>query len=40
MDALLTAWVGTSTLQTTRDRATANGFTLIYMAPGQSIGAL
>ena len=37
LDALLTAWVGTSTLQTTRDRATANGFTLIYMAPGQSI---
>ena len=30
-------WVGTSTLQTTRDRATANGFTLIYMVPGQSI---
>ena len=37
LDALLTAWVGTSTLQTTRDRATANGFTLIYMAPGQSM---
>ena len=37
LDALLTAWVGTSTLQTTRDRATANGFTLIYMVPGQSM---
>ena len=37
LDALLTAWVGTSTLQTTRDRATANGLTLIYMVPGQSI---
>ena len=31
LDALLTSWVGTSTLQTTRDRSTTNGFALIYI---------
>ena len=36
LDALISAWAGTSIQKSSIQQATANGFTLIYMVPGQS----
>ena len=36
LDALISAWAGTSIQKSSVQQAKANGFTLIYMAPGQS----
>ena len=36
LDALISAWAGTSIQKSSIQQAKANGFTLIYMVPGQS----